>query len=288
LWGIGYNEVWDTPSSKADESMGVASPSFTVDGFTTDERFYEACEDEQIMDGLLNRFMSFEDLSRAKYVEVDPERAKLPEKLQAQLSKLNAYNVLDAISDQGVVPNKRLRWGKGAEEIFVHLREKRDEETDRAKRELSERMPEMAVRIGTIIAGGCFNPVLERGYMEIAMEDVLASVARMSKGVIEDGAAKAVWHHGEMARRILKFVKAEWGKQVEAARKHGEAPEGIGKSTITRQFNPHAKFGKDVDTALASLLGELTKEGDREGGLLIEGVVKTKGRSRTVYWPAKD
>jgi hypothetical protein len=147
-------------------------------------------------------------------------------------------------------------------------------------------MLEMVVRYGTAMAASCFNSVLERSYMEIAKDDILASVARMSKGVIESGAPKPVFHHGEMARRILKFVRDEFAKQKEAHAKGAAPPEGISKSAITQRFNPHARLGHDVTNALNSLLGEFTLDGRREGGLLLEGEVRGSGRPRQVFFPA--
>ena len=78
-----------------------------------------------------------------------------------------------------------MSWGAGAEQIWTDLADELREERDELKCNLFARVPEMTVRIATIIAFGRYSLTVDQADMKLARALAMKSAETLHEGVLK-------------------------------------------------------------------------------------------------------
>jgi hypothetical protein len=203
LWGHNWT-FYNTPAAAREKSKRIFAPSFSILGFSVPEQFYGAVTLKQIAGGLLNRHLIIRGKDRPPLQRRADNSWKLPALLKEELQgfyrpkKLSRDEILGTHAseikkpdeqakedDKAFDPEIRMSWGVGAEQIWIDLTKELREERDELRCKLFARVPEMMIRIATIVAFGRYSLTVDKADMEWARALALKSAETLYDGVLK-------------------------------------------------------------------------------------------------------
>jgi hypothetical protein len=150
---------------KEQEIVQIQWPALSIAGASVGQPFWDACGDDDISGGFLNRCLIF-DIGVGALDPVEPTRD--PDRLDDWFVKALREVTRKAGPEQGAVPIMdpmpgfeamgpfRMGWGAGVQEAYLDsVSDVRKLPADSRKRELSIRTPEIALREATKLARWC-------------------------------------------------------------------------------------------------------------------------------------
>lgn len=226
-------------SKKEDNIAAIMSPSFTLIGESTPEKFFENVNEDIVTDGLLPRFTIFE--YQGEQVELNKNRIhKPPLALVSRMSELVAH--ANGLQGQQAEPIQ-VQMTIEAEQIFVNFEcyaramiNNRDPVTGLKKgvrpnsvvTELWNRTHLKALRLAAVLAVGCSfaNPKITGSQAQWATDEIFwqtrALQGRFDNGEIGGGAVNAIANEAKqsevMIRLIGKFIAKDWKTKSDAYR----------------------------------------------------------------------
>lgn len=259
-------EPYRTPEWAQRQSVTIQSPALSILGVSTPEEFYQGLTDRVVGNGLLNRFFAISLAKKPKEQTPAMSGRTPPAHLGDILNRLYmpggiapSYTLPGASSHKLGKP-KMVKWGPGAEAVYVTMREHVEAFTEGFGKRAAffARTCEMAVRAATIVAGGISqnNPVLTADLM-IWGRDLM------------------LWSHRDMMEKTVLYIaetqaQADTKRVYRAILAHGGP---ISKSQLTLTLD-HALSRKVRDEAVAELV---------EAGRVIEVKMPTAGRAAIHY-----
>jgi hypothetical protein len=197
LWGHNW-AYYNTPASAREKSRRIFAPAFSVLGFSVPDQFYGAVTFKQIAGGLLNRHLIIRGRDRPPKQSRTYGSWKLSAPLKDELKEFYKPRIKPApvdtkLSDVGDCPEDdvsfepdiTMSWGSGAEQIWTDLTNELREERDELRCNLFARVPEMTVRIATIIAFGRYSLTVDQADMKWARALALKSAETLHEGVLK-------------------------------------------------------------------------------------------------------
>jgi hypothetical protein len=195
LWGHNW-AYYNTPASAREKSKRIFAPAFSILGLSVPEQFYGAVTFKQIAGGLLNRHLIIRGRDRPPKQSRAHGSWRLTDQLKAELKefyrprqKPSAKDILEknmeAMDDWSFDPDVTMSWGVGAEQIWTDLANELREERDELKCNLFARVPEMTVRIATIVAFGRYSPTVDELDMKLARALAMKSAETLHDGVLK-------------------------------------------------------------------------------------------------------
>ena len=195
LWGHNWT-YFNSPAAAREKSERIFAPAFSILGLSVPEHFYGAVRLTQIAGGLLNRHLIIRGEDRPPLQKRADGSWKVPAVLKQRLQALyqprpkpataaTAEEAFKAAEDT-FEPMVTMGWGsRAAEQIWGELVATLREEPDELRRNLFARVPEMTVRIATIVAYGRFSPTVDELDMLWARDWALKSAQTMHEGVLK-------------------------------------------------------------------------------------------------------
>jgi hypothetical protein len=228
-----------TPAAKGRPAVEVW-PAITLFTLTTPETYYKVLSQQMVASGYLNRQLNIEGEARPKLVP-RPASVEVPAGLAGRLKALVGplpQHMQQLQQMQGGKPEIKLDWSEKAERVWIELEAELREERDPTKRNLYMRVPEMTVRLGSLVAFGRFDPVGE-------VEDMLwgRAWALQSAKTLYDGFTKyseETLSLNELCRKIVEWLGAAEGGWML-------------RRDINRAARPWIRRGADVEDALKYL-----------------------------------
>jgi hypothetical protein len=196
LWGLNWT-YYNSPAAAREKSQRIFAPAFSILGLSVPEQFYGAVKFSQIASGLLNRHLIIRGNDRPPLQNRADNSWKLPAALKQELKglyqprpKTSADDIkqkdMDQLDDWSFEPAVRMSWGSdGAKQVWTMLIAELREERDELKRNLFARVPEMTVRLATIVAFGRGSLIVEQTDMEWARALALKSAETLHEGVLK-------------------------------------------------------------------------------------------------------
>jgi predicted DNA-binding protein len=222
LWGHNW-AFYNTPASAREKSKRVFAPSISIFGLSVPQQFYEAITFKQISGGLLNRHLILRGIERPLLQIRADGSWRLPEALKEELKefyrprpKPKAEEILEKdleeMDDWSFEPEVRMGWGVGAERIWIDLVNRLREERDPLRSNLFARVPEMMVRIATIIAFGRYSTTVD----ELDMKFARALALQSAESLHEDALKYMVDPQGfaSLCQKILERTTARKDKFI--------------------------------------------------------------------------
>jgi hypothetical protein len=249
FWAQGPGSIYNSSvgAAKDDDMEAIEDARLSIFGFGVKEEFFGACENDDIVNGFLNRMAVLEEPElirpRTNFASGD-----FPFALMTQLGKLHS------------IKPQRLDWTPGAKEVYEAELDRVYSETDERERKLWARTPEKIVRAASTFAAACFATVVERSHMEIAQTFFRLSDRAFQQG-IEEAEKKRELTHAELRHEIARRIASDFGGAASA-------------SEIQRSFRHNTKHKGAIDDALQDMLNS---------EMLERQTVKTAGRSKEVY-----
>ena len=152
------------PTGKEQDIVQIQWPTLSLAGASVSEPFWDACGDEDISGGFLNRCLIF-DVGLGSLDLVEPTRD--PDQLEPWFVKAMQLVTRGVVPDQGALPMMttkpgfesmgpfRMGWGPKAKEAYLDCIPELRKLPEGRKRSLSVRTPEIAVRNATTLARWC-------------------------------------------------------------------------------------------------------------------------------------
>jgi hypothetical protein len=230
LWGWPPETVpWKGSIKVGKDVIGIYSPAFSFIGFSTEEKFYAPFTRSDAKTGFINRLSVWNagrgwtgDLQTPKYPWTSvpawfgkalKEIAALPE------APVDAPMLLDLDGKVIIRDFHRLKWGDGAEEIYLEF-EKSIRLMEEEDREIWARAPEIAVRKSVPRAFFRRSPTVDIEDIKWGIAVATASTRQLYRGFQEY--SKEDLDQADLVRRLRDQFKRKgrltWGQ----ARKHCE------------------------------------------------------------------
>lgn len=192
LWGLNWT-YFNSPAAARENSQRIFAPAFSLLGLSVPEHFYGAVTLKQIAGGLLNRHLIIRGEDRPPLQNRADGSWKAPGELKRRLQtlyqqwpKLTLEETLNKpLDDTSFEPMVTMTWGSGAKQIWVDLTAKLRDDPDELRRNLFARVPEMTIRIATIVAFGRGSLVVEETDMKWARALTLKSAETLHEGVLK-------------------------------------------------------------------------------------------------------
>jgi hypothetical protein len=254
LWGQGPGSVYNTPvgAGAGDDSIAIENSALMIVGFGVKDEFYAACQDIQVRNGFLNRFLLIEEKGMPT-LNPNPSQEPFPFPLLTSLNKLWGLR------------EQRLRWSGGAQDIWVEENSRIQSLTDDSARMLWSRGPEKIVRLATVFACARLSTVgVERVDMELAREIVRRGERPFQEGIDEANSRREL-NHNQLKLEIERRINRDY-------------PEGATAYEIERTFKNNKKHKGAVRDAVEDMI---------LGGTLEVVDVKTGGRPTEVLKPVR-
>ena len=152
------------PTGKEQDIVQIQWPTLSLAGASVSEPFWDACGDEDISGGFLNRCLIF-DVGLGSLDLVEPTRD--PDQLEPWFVKAMQLVTRGVVPDQSALPMMttkpgfesmgpfRMGWGPKAKEAYLDCIPEIRKLPEGRKRSLSVRTPEIAVRNATTLARWC-------------------------------------------------------------------------------------------------------------------------------------
>ena len=169
-------------------SVAVHSPSLTILGASTPEKFYATLQNADAADGFMNRFLIAEAAPRSdedEDVEREPVSQLVTDCLQGIVPHLggNLGGLLGVFSPNADIPERKLEWGAGARDAVRAFKKQVNEiVTETRYGDLWGRTYEYAIRLGGIhaVSRAGANASLEIGDMQWGAAWAVASARAMT------------------------------------------------------------------------------------------------------------
>jgi hypothetical protein len=191
LWGHNWT-FYNTPASAREPSRRIFAPTFSIFGLSVPEQFYGALSLKQITGGLLNRHLIVRGQDSPSLQRRADNSWRLPAALKVELagfykprlpSQTKEEILEERLDDPSFEPEIRMTWGVGAEQIWTDLVKELRMERDEQRRNLFARVPEMTIRIATIVAFGRHSLTVDQADMKWARALALKSAETLYDGV---------------------------------------------------------------------------------------------------------
>jgi hypothetical protein len=243
----GWSDV-RTPATAHQDSDVIRCPAPSVIGFGVPDRFFEVLRKKDLSGGFVNRLLvlPFEGVKKP------PEKmrtvpAEPPKELIDRLGRLPrlSWDVLDRLPD-GKIPEP-LEWGwadDGAAEVYLAFSRKIDklqESGDENRRDLSQRVPEIAVRIATNVAVGRGASAVGRRDIEFGIE-----LAERSFEAVVGGVERYMFE----TYKFPRLVAAVYDKIA------GGKDRRLSERDLNRMFRQHLNWGNELARVKAQLQAE--------------------------------
>jgi hypothetical protein len=176
-------------------SVTVDWPALALAGCSTGEQFWDACSDDEITGGFLNRCVIFDAGTGAKK-RAKPKYAwdELPRWLAKELKEragIPASAEATIITKtEGLLGPRRMAWGEGAEDLWGAAADAIRELPEGRKRDIYARGDELAVRLATVRAWWRGSDVVEVADWEWGSALAEASCGLVLKGANENMGVK--------------------------------------------------------------------------------------------------
>jgi hypothetical protein len=168
FWAMRPAGSWTITRRAREEvkSVTVDWPALALSGCSTAQQFWDACSDDEITGGFLNRCVIFDAGTGAK------KRAKpkypwdelprwLAKELKDRAGRPASAEPAIITKTEGLLGPRRMGWGEGAEELWGAAADAIRELPEGRKRDIFARGDELAVRLATV-RGWCEGPMWSR------------------------------------------------------------------------------------------------------------------------------
>lgn len=233
----GYGETFDPMaySDKEKNTSLIKSPSFTLFGESVPDSFYEALDETMIMDGLMPRFLIFENKSKRAYFNKNAGSVQPSLDLVTRLNDLAAH-CLGVMHRQSVhmvqvTPEAEM----ALDNIDIWTTDLINEENTEVTRELWNRVHLKAIKLSALRAVGInyLNPVVTiddaHWAIELASAQTRHVIAKFESGLVGGAATTGeVKQMTEVCKAIREFMD-EPDKYI----KYGGRQDMIANGVIT-------------------------------------------------------
>lgn len=217
----GYSEILHASvySDKANNTSAVPSPSFSILGESTPERFYGALNEDMISEGLLPRFLLVEYKGNRPplnehHTEVSPSFSLIERlaSLAAQCETINHSNPRRVVNVQST-PNA----AKMLYDFDKYADARINSSSKEVIRQLWNRAHIKVLKLSALIAVGenMLEPIVQAQHMEwsanLVQADIAALTERFEAGEIGSNSFE-VKQAGEIIRVIRDYVKSPYDK----------------------------------------------------------------------------
>jgi hypothetical protein len=233
----GHNEQFDPMaySDKEKNTATIKSPSFTLFGESVPESFYEALDETMIVDGLLPRFLVFENREKRAYFNKNAALVDPSLDLVTRLNDLAAH-CLGVMHRQSV---HMVQWTFEAEQVFegidVWTTDSINQTNGEVTRELWNRVHLKAVKLASLLAVGrnYLNPCITDEdaiwAINLVMGQTKHLIAKFESGLVGGAATTGeVKQMTEVCKAIREFLD-EPDKYI----KYGGRQDMIANGVIT-------------------------------------------------------
>jgi hypothetical protein len=194
LWGLNWT-FYNSPAAAQKPSKRIFAPTISIFGLSVPQQFYGALNYKQVSGGLLNRHLIIRGNDRPPRQDRRENSWKLPGALKEELSgfykprlKPTTQEIMEAdaegFDDPSFEPGIRMTWGVGAKQVWTDLADNLREEKDEVRCSLFARVPEMTIRIATIVAFGRHSTTIDQADMKWAAALTMKSAETLYEGVL--------------------------------------------------------------------------------------------------------
>jgi hypothetical protein len=169
FWGIRPGGSWTITRRAREEVTNVTIdwPALALAGCTVGEIFWDACGDDEITGGFLNRCVIFDAGKGGPRAKPKYSWEELPLWLAAALKERAGAPATDGAKvvtkTQGFLGPRRLTWGAGAEAMWAAEVDTIRDLDEGRRRDIFARAPEIAIRLATVAAWWRGSEVVEVG-----------------------------------------------------------------------------------------------------------------------------
>lgn len=260
-------------SDKDKNTLTVQSPSFTLLGESTPEKFYEALHDGMISEGLLPRFTTIE------YKGIVPKFNETHHLAQPSFELIDRLSTLCAHSQMLNSQHKAIhvQQDEATKALLVQFREhcrlKVNSTTAEVKKHLWTRSHMKALKLAAVIAVGCnpYDPLITTEIanwaITLVMSDTINLLQRFDSGEVGVDNDETKQLH-TTAKVIKDYVTSPWAdvcKYAGESMGHLHSARIVPFSYLSRRLAAISVFKKDrqgATTALKRAMKTLTERGD--------------------------
>jgi len=208
-WGRSFKTMI-TPEWGGRPSKAIHAPAMSIFGVSTPEEFYEALTGRDVVNGFLNRFLMLDGDTRIADRDPPLDPLQVPDELAHELVSFylrvrqNTAEELRAPFN-GVKPAIIMAWSAEARKAWEAAKaeiENRAEDPDIGP--FWRRTIEIAIRLATIRAAGCYQAEIDRASFEWGLSIASASAQRMYITAQEHMAAN---ERSALRNRILRMMR---------------------------------------------------------------------------------
>ena len=211
FWGIRPAGSWTITRRAREEvtNTTIDWPALGLGGCSTGEQFWDACSDDEITGGFLNRCVIFnagtgaDKRAKPKY-PWDELPTWLAQALKEQAGTPASKEASVITKTQGLLGPRRLRWGDGVEDMWGEEVDAIRDLPEGRKRDIFARSPEIAVRLATIVAWWRGSLVVEVADWKWGWALAEASCSLVLKGANENMKVKREFD--KICRHILALL----------------------------------------------------------------------------------
>jgi hypothetical protein len=271
LWGTQFGKQYHTATTLDRPVEIIYGPAFSIFALSIPEDVGAAFKSRQIFGGFFNRHLYLIGDKRPPKQDLVP--GNVPDALVARLKALVPHLGVDAILKQPTSEIKsskdekpisvpitgqvELRWGLGAKAVWDQL-DSLASEPDRMKQIMFARVPDMTVRLASIVAFGRGSRTVDEPDMLWACALAMRSAQDMYEAVLKH--MEDPKSHNAMCQEILELFT--------------ESPDGfVSERNIFRKMRPYKLKGDDLKHALNQLIKEERIKAERRqtGGRPSDG-----------------
>jgi hypothetical protein len=177
------------------DTVTIDWPALALSACSTGDQFWDACSDDEITGGFLNRCVIFNAGTgadkRAKPKYAWDELPKwLAEELKNRAGTPASTTSSVITKTEGLLGPRRLRWGEGAEDLWAKAADEIRALPEGRKRDIFARGDELAVRLATVLAWWRGSAVVEVADWEWGSALAEASCKLVLKGANENMGVK--------------------------------------------------------------------------------------------------
>jgi hypothetical protein len=266
FWAIRPGGSWTITRRAREEvtNISIDWPALAFAGCTVGEIFWDACGDDEIAGGFLNRCVIFDAGLGGPRAKPKYSWEELPAWLAQALKEragVPASNTASVITKtQGLLGPRRLTWGAGAEGMW-----EREVDTIRVlpegrKRDIFARAPEIAVRLATTVAWWRGSEVVEVADWEWGWALAELSCQLVLKGANENMKVKREF---DKICAHIKALLAAGPKKIGEIHVHSRSAAGNqGMEIIDKALD---------DLKLSEEISELSRDEQEKLGLALVG-----------------
>jgi hypothetical protein len=222
LWGQSVEDGWIGTKKVGKEMKTFYSVAFSILGFSTENMFFSTLEDRLLTAGFINRMLVW-NVGRGALKRVDPKYhwTQCPEWLVRALRRVTqlpaapfndpmklSIPFTDGSGELHMRDFHRLKWGRGAKELWLAFDDYVRNMPVSGDRELWIRAADLTVRLATIQAFYRCSATVDVIDWEWAEALVRYSIRQMKDGIDKHLISKL--EHADLANKVREYVKARW------------------------------------------------------------------------------